>query len=111
MEYLPLNGNAFDSSVSELLNLRAASASGVFMAQKKSASHRVMCLYVFLCLCPCVRFGAIMELLRGPSATGLNYQHRKTLTYFASLQELPKAPAWYYCPSAALSQVATAREK
>lgn len=46
MEYLPHNGNAFDSSVSELLNLRAAGASGAFGAPKKSASRRVMCLYV-----------------------------------------------------------------
>lgn len=66
MEYLPHNGNAFDSSVSELLNLRAAGASGAFAAPKKSASRRVMCLYVFLRLCPCVHFCAIMKLLRGP---------------------------------------------
>lgn len=37
MEYLPRNGNAFDSSVSELLNLRAVDAYGAFSAPKKSA--------------------------------------------------------------------------
>lgn len=46
------------------------------------------------------------------SATGLNYQHRRTLTYFVFFQEPPEArSAWYYCPSTALLKVATAWEK
>ena len=77
-----------------------------------------VCMW-FLCLCPRVRlvfvlfcFFVRLQSFSEPSATGLRYQHRKTLTYFASLQELPEASsAWYYCPSAALSKVATAREK
>lgn len=114
MEYLPHNGNAFDSSVSELLNLRAAGASGAFAAPKKSASRRAMCLYVVSLSVPFFFFFFLVrsQSFSEPSATGLRYQHRKTLTYFASLQELPEASsAWYYCPSAALSKVATAREK
>ena len=57
MEYLPHNGNAFDSSVSELLNLRAAGASGAFATPKKSASRRVMCLYVVSLSVPSCAFG------------------------------------------------------
>lgn len=73
---------------------------------------RCVCMW-FLCLCPFFFFFLVRsQSFSEPSATGLRYQHRKTLTYFASLQELPEASsAWYYCPSAALSKVATAREK
>lgn len=69
MEYLPHNGNAFDSSVSELLNLRAAGASGAFAAPKKSASRRAMCLYVVSLSVPFFFFffGAIAKLLRALS--------------------------------------------
>lgn len=69
MEYLPHNGNAFDSSVSELLNLRAAGASGAFAAPKKSASRRAMCLYVVSLSVPFFFFFfcAIAKLLRALS--------------------------------------------
>lgn len=61
IEYLPRNGNAFDSSVSELLNLRAADASRAFEAPKKSLFHSAMCPCTFLTLCPGVCFCAIMR--------------------------------------------------
>lgn len=70
MEYLPRNGNAFDSSVSELLNLRAVDASGAFAALKKSALlHAVVRLLVFSLPAPpphlvCV-FCVITKLLPG----------------------------------------------
>ena len=70
------------------------------------------------CVCMCFAVFALVCFLSNhkasprPLATGLNYQPGKTLTYFASLQELPEASsAWYYCPSAALSKVVPAWEK
>lgn len=94
MEYLPRNGNAFDSSVSELLNLRAADASRAFEAPKKSLFRSAMCdvpVRVFsLSALVCV-FVQSWEASVRPTATGLNHQHRETLTYFASLEERPEA--------------------
>lgn len=72
MEYLPHNGNAFDSSVSELLNLRAAGASGAFAAPKKSASRRAMCLYVVSLSVPFFFFFFLCDRKASPSPQQLD---------------------------------------
>lgn len=66
MEYLPHNGNAFDLSVSELLNLMLRVHFEPLQLQRNVCGVFfvcVMCLYAFLCLCPFVHFCAVMKIL------------------------------------------------
>lgn len=79
MEYFPPhNGNAFDSSVSELLNLRAPGASWALRAPKKSGLHRAPSLCVPLSA-PLCTFLSNHEACTRPLATGLNYQRSSTV--------------------------------
>lgn len=76
MEYLPHNGNAFDSSVSELLNLRAARASGgVRGSEEINISSRGAFARVPPSVPSCLLLCNHAASAR-PSATGLNYQQR-----------------------------------